>query len=100
MSALPERIAVVRRFNCFYTRRIGVLQERLLHTSFTLTESRLLWELAHRESVTATELARDLELDAGYLSRLLSGLKQRGLIKSTRSKDDARHQHLSITAAG
>ena len=100
MTALPDRVAAVRRFNRFYTRRIGVLHEGLSHTPFTLTESRLLWELAHRESTTASELARDLELDAGYLSRLLRGFKQRGLVKSTPSKDDARTQHLSITAAG
>lgn len=100
MTALPDRVAAVRQFNRFYTRRIGVLQEGLLHTPFTLTESRLLWELAHRESITASELARELELDAGYLSRLLRGFRQRGLIKSTRSKEDARHQHLSLTAAG
>jgi len=100
MTALPDRVAAVRQFNRFYTRRIGVLHEGYAHTPFTLTESRLLWEFAHRESITASELARDLELDAGYLSRLLRGFRQRGLIKSTRSKDDARHQHLSLTAAG
>src|SRR5215207_7932188 len=100
MAALPDRVNAVRQFNRFYTRRIGVLHEGYAHTPFTLTETRLLWELAHRESITATELARELELDAGYLSRLLRGFKQRGLIKSARSKDDARHQHLSLTAAG
>jgi DNA-binding MarR family transcriptional regulator/GNAT superfamily N-acetyltransferase len=97
---METRIATIRRFNRFYTGRIGVLHEGLLDSAFTLTESRLLWELAHRERLTATELARTLDLDAGYLSRLLSGLKARGLIKSTRSKDDARHQHLTLTAAG
>jgi DNA-binding MarR family transcriptional regulator/GNAT superfamily N-acetyltransferase len=98
---MPQtRIDTVRRFNRFYTGRIGVLHEGLLDSSFTLTESRLLWELAHRDRLTATELARTLDLDAGYLSRLLSGFKARGLIKSARSKDDARHQHLSLTAAG
>jgi DNA-binding MarR family transcriptional regulator/GNAT superfamily N-acetyltransferase len=96
----PDRIEHIRAFNRFYTRRIGVLHEGLLHSRFTLTESRLLWELAHRDDLTATELARELELDAGYLSRLLRGLKEGGLIKSTRSKEDARHQHLNLTAAG
>src|SRR5690349_4446182 len=75
-------IATVRAFNRFYTRRIGVLDEGLLATPFTLTESRLLWEFAHRERVTASELARDLGLDRGYLSRLLRGLRERGLIAS------------------
>jgi DNA-binding MarR family transcriptional regulator/GNAT superfamily N-acetyltransferase len=94
------RVETLREFNRFYTRRIGVLHEGLLHTRFTLTESRLLWELAHRSGTTATELSRDLDLDAGYLSRLLGSFKERGLIKSTRSNDDARHLHLSLTAAG
>jgi len=94
------RIEAIRRFNRFYTRRIGVLHEGLLDSKFTLTESRLLWELAHRDRLTATELARELDLDAGYLSRLLRSFKERGLIRSTRAKDDARHQHLTLTAAG
>jgi DNA-binding MarR family transcriptional regulator/GNAT superfamily N-acetyltransferase len=94
------RIEATRRFNRFYTRRIGVLHEGLLHTKFSLTESRLLWELAHHDHLTATEFARALDLDAGYLSRLLSGFTERGLIRRTRSKEDARHQHLSLTAAG
>ena len=93
-------IETIRRFNRFYTRRIGVLHEGLLDSKFTLTESRLLWELAHADGLTATDLARTLELDAGYLSRLLTGLKERGLIKRTRSADDARQQHLTLTAAG
>ena len=94
------RVEAVREFNRFYTRRIGVLHEGLLQTKFTLTESRLLWELAHHDGITATELARALDLDTGYLSRLLSGLKGRSLVRSTRAKADARHQPLSLTAAG
>jgi DNA-binding MarR family transcriptional regulator/GNAT superfamily N-acetyltransferase len=99
-SPLPARIEAVRQFNRFYTRRIGVLHEGLMDTRFTLTESRLLWELAHRDGLTATEFSRELKLDAGYLSRLLSGFEQRGLIKRTRSSDDARQQRLSLSAAG
>ena len=99
-----DRIEAVRRFNRFYTRRIGVLQESLLDSSFTLTECRILWELAHladaSAGITATELARMLELDAGYLSRLLRTLKERGLIKATPSKDDARQMQLVLTPAG
>ncbi|MBS0449654.1 MAG: MarR family transcriptional regulator [Proteobacteria bacterium] len=99
--ATPEdRIARVRDFNRFYTRRIGVLGERLLDTKFSLAESRLLWELAHRDATTGSELSRELQLDAGYLSRLLGSFKERGLVKATRSKDDARHLHVSLTAAG
>lgn len=101
MKTEPEsRTAAVRRFNRFYTRRIGVLREGLAETRFSLAESRLLWELAHREQSTAAELARDLDLDPGYLSRLLRGLKDGKLIKSARSADDARHLHLSLSAAG
>jgi DNA-binding MarR family transcriptional regulator/GNAT superfamily N-acetyltransferase len=96
----PTRIEAIRRFNRFYTRRIGALHEGLLASKFTLTESRLLWELAHRDRLTATELARELDLDAGYLSRLLRSFKERGLIKSARATEDARHQHLSLTPAG
>ncbi len=95
-----ERIEALRGFNRFYTHRIGALHEGLLHTTFSLTESRLLWELAHRGSTTAATLARELELDAGYLSRLLRGFKQRGLVKTLRSKDDGRHLLLTLTAAG
>ena len=95
-----SRTAALRRFNRFYTRRIGVLHEKLADTRFSLTESRLLWELAHRDRTTAVELARDLDLDPGYLSRLLRALKEQKLIRSERSTSDARHLHLSLTSAG
>jgi len=100
MSTPDQRIAALRAFNRFYTRRIGVLHEGLLDSRFSLAESRLLWELAHCEHTTATELAQTLELDAGYLSRLLRGLKERGLLKASRSTTDARQTRLSISAAG
>ena len=92
--------AAVRRFNRFYTRRIGVLHEKLADTRFSLAESRLLWELAHRGRTTAAELARDLDLDPGYVSRLLRTLKEAKLIRTERAAEDARHLHLSLTAAG
>ena len=97
---ISRRIDAVRTFNRFYTRRIGVLSEGLLHSEFTLTESRLLWDLAHVETVTASELACRLDLDPGYLSRLLRGFSRRGLIKRSRSKDDGREVLLGLTAAG
>jgi len=95
-----SRTAAIRRFNRFYTRRIGVLHDKLANTRFSLTESRLLWELAHRGRTTAAELARDLDLDPGYLSRLLRALKEQKLIATERSASDARHLHLSLSAAG
>jgi len=94
------RTAAIRRFNRFYTRRIGVLHERLADTRFSLAESRLLWEFAHRDQTTAAELARELDLDPGYLSRLLQRLKTARLIRAERSTDDARHLRLQLTAAG
>jgi len=90
----------MRRFNRFYTRRIGVLHENLAATRFSLTESRLLWEFAHRERTTAAELARDLDLDPGYLSRLLRAFKEQKLIRGERAPHDARHLHLTLTPAG
>ena len=94
------RIDALRAFNRFYTRRIGVLHEGLLATEFTLTESRLLWELAHRGSTTASGLARTLDLDAGYLSRLLGRFRRRGLVKTTPAPGDARQRLLALTPAG
>jgi DNA-binding MarR family transcriptional regulator/GNAT superfamily N-acetyltransferase len=93
-------VEAVRGFNRFYTRRIGVLHENLADTSFNLTASRLLWELAHRERTTAAELARDLDLDPGYVSRLLRDFKEKKLIRGERLPDDARQLHLALTAAG
>jgi DNA-binding MarR family transcriptional regulator/GNAT superfamily N-acetyltransferase len=95
-----DTVAAVRRFNRFYTRIIGVLDEGHLESDFALAEVRLLFEIAHRASPTATELVRDLALDAGYVSRLLRGLARRRLVKSTRSADDGRERHLSLTATG
>jgi DNA-binding MarR family transcriptional regulator/GNAT superfamily N-acetyltransferase len=95
-----DRVEALRAFNRFYTRRLGVLNEGLLDSPFSLAESRLLWEFAHHAQPTASELARALELDPGYLSRLLRRLKERGLVDSTRSTRDARQTHLTLTPAG
>ena len=95
-----ERVEAVRRFNRFYTRQIGVLQERLLQSAFSLTEARVLYELAHREQPTATELARELGLDTGYLSRILRSFRKRRLIKKEVSGSDARRNLVSLTEQG
>ncbi len=95
-----ERIAAVRRFNRFYTRVVGALDEGHLQSRFALAEVRLLFEIAHRDGPTATELIADLALDAGYVSRLLRELARRRLVKSTRSAADGRERHLSLTAKG
>ncbi|HEY0818049.1 MAG TPA: helix-turn-helix domain-containing GNAT family N-acetyltransferase [Rhizobacter sp.] len=100
MPELADPPEAVRAFNRFYTRRIGVLDEGLLGSPYSLAEMRLLWELAHCEHTTATELARTLALDAGYLSRLLRRLKEQGLVDSTRSPTDARQTELRLTPAG
>jgi DNA-binding MarR family transcriptional regulator/GNAT superfamily N-acetyltransferase len=94
------KIDAVRRFNRFYTRQIGVLHEGLLASPFTLTEARLLYEMAQQRTTTAAELARELGLDSGYLSRILRGFEQRGLIDKRPCDSDGRQTLLSLTAAG
>jgi len=96
-----DPVAAVRAFNRFYTRRIGVLDEGLSRTEFSLAEARLLWELAHADApLGASQLARELRLDLGYLSRLLKGLRERGLVRARANPADARQSLLSLTAAG
>ena len=98
--ALATPIAAVRRFNRFYTKHIGVLREGHLDSPFSLTEVRVLYELAHHDSPTATDLVRELDIDAGYLSRILRKFEQRDLIEKTRSETDGRQTHLRLSAAG
>ena len=95
-----RRIEAVRRFNRFYTQQIGVLQERLLKSPFSLAEARLIYELAHRGKTTATELSTQLGLDAGYLSRLLQSLNGRGLIERQVCRTDSRQNLLSLKEKG
>ncbi len=95
-----RRVEAVRRFNRFYTRRIGVLEEGLLKSPFSLTEARVIYELAHHERTTATHLGEELGLDAGYLSRILRGFQKRGLIEKKPSETDGRQSILSLTEPG
>ena len=93
-------VDAVRRFNRFYTRRVGALRAGLLGSPYPLPEARLVYEIGQRRECTASELAADLDLDAGYLSRLLQGLKRRGLLSAKRSAQDARASMLSLTLKG
>jgi DNA-binding MarR family transcriptional regulator/N-acetylglutamate synthase-like GNAT family acetyltransferase len=99
-SKLAERIAAVRRFNRFYTQRIGLLQEGMAKSEFSLTQARVLYEILHRTKPTASEIARDLGLDAGYLSRILRGFEARGYIVRETSDRDGRQSLLSATPRG
>jgi DNA-binding MarR family transcriptional regulator/N-acetylglutamate synthase-like GNAT family acetyltransferase len=94
------RIDTVRRFNRFYTRKIGVLQEAWLGGPFSLTEARVLYELAHRDKPTAALVCSNLELDPGYLSRMLGAFQKRGLVKKTPSEKDGRQSLLTLTDKG
>jgi DNA-binding MarR family transcriptional regulator/GNAT superfamily N-acetyltransferase len=100
VAVLDRRIAAVRRFNRFYTQKIGVLQQPWMHTPFSLTEARVLYELAHRDGATATWLCRELGLDPGYLSRVLRGFLRRRLIVRTPSPHDGRQSLISLTSEG
>ena len=99
--ASPEqRVAAIRRFNRFYTRQIGLLREKPYESTLSLTEIRALYELANREKPTASELRRDLDLDAGYLSRILQGFERRGWIDKKRNDGDGRQSLLGLTREG
>ena len=97
---MRQCVEAVRRFNRFYTKQIGVLHERLLRSPFPLTEARVIYEIAHHEKTTATELCNELGLDAGYLSRILRSFKKRSLINKQLSQTDGRQNLLSLTERG
>jgi len=97
---MQDLIKNIRQFNRFYTKQIGLLNEHLLESPFSLTEARILYELAHRENSTATELSAELNLDAGQLSRVLRDFEKRGLIQKVRSETDARQTILKLTQKG
>jgi DNA-binding MarR family transcriptional regulator/GNAT superfamily N-acetyltransferase len=97
---LLDRAEAIRRFNRFYTRQIGVLHEHLLDSEFSLTEVRILYELAHRSGLTSSDLCRELGLNPGYVSRVISGFEKKGLLVKTRSPSDARAAQLELTEQG
>jgi DNA-binding MarR family transcriptional regulator/GNAT superfamily N-acetyltransferase len=100
VSSRAEDVAAIRAFNRFYTARIGVLRDGLLATEHSLPEARVMFELGHREAMEVADLRRTLELDAGYLSRLLGRLENRQLVRRERSPGDARRQRVGLTPRG
>ncbi len=100
IGTLEDRIRAVRYFNRLFTRQIGVLREGLLHTPYSLTEARIVFELAQQRDLTSSDLCRELGLDAGYLSHILSRLEQQGLLEKVRSETDGRQRLLRLTAEG
>lgn len=94
------RITAIRQFNRFYTRKIGVLEQHLLESPFTLTEARVLFELAHRDKVLAKEIGAELGLDPGYLSRIVQAFTEQGLLTRKPVPSDRRQFELALTAKG
>ena len=97
---MNKRIDAIRHFNRFYTRRIGALQPQYLSSPYSLPQARVLYELGQRGECTASELGTDLDLDLGYLSRLVQGLKRNGLVLGEAAKEDARRVRLTLTTKG
>ena len=99
-TQIAQRVEAVRRFSRYYTKQIGLLQEKILRSPYSLAEARVIYELAHHEKTTATELASELGLDPGYLSRILRDFNKRGLIDKGRSESDGRKQLLRLSENG
>jgi DNA-binding MarR family transcriptional regulator/N-acetylglutamate synthase-like GNAT family acetyltransferase len=99
-STTDHHVSTVREFNRFYTHRIGVLKQGLLDSDCTLTEARVLYEVANRQRTLAADLVRDLSLDAGYVSRILTKFSRRGWLKREQCDQDARRSYLHLTPKG
>lgn len=97
---LADQISAVRQFNRFYTTKLGLLRRRHLDGDFSLTEARILYEIGVSPRMTASALRAILELDAGYISRLLSALTKRRLVRQATSEADGREKLLTLTATG
>jgi DNA-binding MarR family transcriptional regulator/RimJ/RimL family protein N-acetyltransferase len=95
-----DQIAAVRAFNRFYTRKLGVLDQHLMKSPFSLSEARVLYELAHRDDLAAKEVGIELGLDPGYLSRIIQNFDENGLITRKPLPADRRQYRLSLTAKG
>ena len=95
-----DHIANVRSFNRFYTRILGLLDKYILNSRYTLSEVRILYELATHESLTASDLIETLHIDKGYLSRIILDLRIKQLVQSRRSDEDGRSLELSLTKVG
>ncbi len=99
-SQTDNPVAAVRAFNRFYTQKLGVLDQHLMQSPFSLSEARVLYEVAHRDTVAAKEIGIELGLDPGYLSRIVQGFEDKGLITRTPLPSDRRQQQLGLTAKG
>src|SRR3954463_16670005 len=99
-NMIAERVAAVRAFNRFYTRRIGVVSEGMHETPHSLPEARVLYELGLRPVTEVADLRRELDIDAGHLSRLLARMDAKGLVSRERSESDGRRQRVRVTDAG
>jgi DNA-binding MarR family transcriptional regulator/GNAT superfamily N-acetyltransferase len=95
-----HQISAVRAFNRFYTRKLGVLDQQLLKSPFSLSEARVLYELANRKDPAAKEIGTELGLDPGYLSRIIQNFDENGLITRTPLPSDRRQYQLGLTAKG
>jgi DNA-binding MarR family transcriptional regulator len=99
-SELESQVAAVRGFSRFYTRKLGIIEPKLLDSPWTLQEARIIYEIAARQTCTATDLVRALGLDAGYLSRTLQSLQRRQIVARKPSKADRRVTEIALTAKG
>src|SRR4029453_396143 len=99
-ALVSDEVPAIRAFNRFWTQQIGLLQAGLVDTPYSLTEARVLFELAQREATDLAGLRGALQLDAGYLTRVVGRLKDAGLITTRRSPDDGRRQVIRLTARG
>ena len=95
-----SKVKAIRHFNRFYTRQIGVLNQGLLDSPYSLTEARVIYELAQKETCTATELGSELNLDMGYLSRILASFQKKGLLQKEPSSQDGRQSLLRLSPSG